>query len=158
MASKTTKVSLDRHGVVLVGNLAIRNGHEMHSFQGIRYAAPPVGALRFKDPEPFSLADLRDKEIDCTQEGSASIHKDPYRGIVVGSEDCLFLNIFAPKKSGSTNKLAVLVWIHGGAFAMDSGSENMYSPEYLVDKGVIVVTLNYRLGPLGFLHLPESGK
>lgn len=133
-----------------------RNGEPFYAFKGIPYAVPPVGELRFKDPIP--LKKFAEGEIDCSTEGNPSIHKDPYRAKLVGSEDCLYLNVYSPIRPSEVQKpLPVMVWIHGGAFQMDSGSENLYSPEYLIDKGVIVVTLNYRLGPLGFLHFPRMG-
>lgn len=132
-----------------------RDGRPFYAFKGIPYAVPPVGNLRFK--EPVALRKFPVDVVDCSTEGEASIHKDPYRAKIVGSEDCLFLNVYSPVKPGERKSLPVMVWIHGGAFAMDSGSENLYSPEYLIDKGVIVVTLNYRLGALGFLCLPSVG-
>lgn len=135
-----------------------RAGHPFYAFKGIPYAQPPVGELRFKEPVP--LRSFPEEVVDCAEEGDACIHKDPYRAKLVGSEDCLYLNVYTPIKPDNVQRsapLPVMVWIHGGAFAMDSGSENLYSPEYLIEKGVIVVTLNYRLGPLGFLCLPSMG-
>lgn len=133
-----------------------RAGHPFYAFKGVPYAQPPVGELRFKEPVP--LTKFNEEVVDCSEEGNPSIHKDVYRAKLVGSEDCLYLNVYTPVHPGRAQKpLPVMVWIHGGAFSMDSGSENLYSPEYLIEKGVIVVTLNYRLGPLGFLCLPEMG-
>lgn len=133
-----------------------RDGAPFYAFKGIPYAKPPVGELRFKEPVP--LIKFTEDVVDCATEGEPSIHKDPYRAKMVGSEDCLYLNVYSPVKATDVQKpLPVMVWIHGGAFSMDSGSENLYSPEYLLEKGVIVVTLNYRLGPLGFLALPKMG-
>ena len=70
------------------------------------------------------------------------------------SEDCLFLNIWTPAKTATT-KLAVFVYIHGGAFREGSGAIDVYDGEELAKKGIIVVTINYRLGPFGFLAHPE---
>lgn len=148
-------VQLKQGGVLGVVD-HFREGHPFYAFKGIPYAQPPVADLRFKDPVP--LTKFSEDVVDCSEEGEASIHKDPYRAKMVGSEDCLYLNVYSPVKSGDVQKpLPVMVWIHGGAFSMDSGSENLYSPEYLIEKGVIVVTLNYRLGPLGFLSYPKLG-
>lgn len=66
---------------------------------------------------------------------------------VEGAEDCLYMNIYVPDREGDTSLLPVLFWIHGGAFI--HGSANNFGAKYLVDKDVIVVTINYRLGPLG---------
>lgn len=72
----------------------------------------------------------------------------------IGTEDCLFLNIYTPNLEKS---LPVMVYIHGGGFNGGSGNSDLYSPEYLVRNDVVVVTLNYRLGPIGFLSLPSIG-
>lgn len=134
-----------------------RSGEPFYAFKGVPYAVPPINELRFKDPVP--LTKFTQEVVDCSEEGDASIHKDPYRAMMVGSEDCLYLNVYSPVKPSDPvgALLPVMVWIHGGAFSMDSGSENLYSPQYLIEKGVIVVTLNYRLGPLGFLSYPRMG-
>ena len=69
-----------------------------------------------------------------------------------GSEDCLYLNVFTPQlDSSEEHRLPVMVWIHGGAFRLGSSTSLQYGPERLLDKDVIVVSINYRLGPLGFL-------
>jgi len=124
-------------------------------FLGIPYAAPPVGALRWRPPQP------RGKWLgllDATQFGSIcpQTFADPNK--VVGKEDCLFLNIYTPNGDsnyqdqsgdGEGDGLAVMVWIHGGGYSNGSGGETDPSP--LVDGGhVIVVTINYRLNVLGF--------
>ncbi|XP_059614088.1 acetylcholinesterase isoform X2 [Phlebotomus argentipes] len=139
----------------LQGNL--RNGAPFYAFKGIPYAKPPIGELRFRPP--VALERFPDEVLDCTKEGDASVHKDSYTAKMVGSENCLFLNVYTTSlgEGQKTEKLPVMVWIHGGAFMMDSGSENLYCPEYLIQEGVIVVTLNYRLGPLGFLFYPQKG-
>uniref|UniRef100_A0A1B0EWG9 Carboxylic ester hydrolase n=1 Tax=Lutzomyia longipalpis TaxID=7200 RepID=A0A1B0EWG9_LUTLO len=136
---------------------SLRNGAPFYAFKGIPYAKPPVGELRFKPP--VALESFPDGVLDCTKEGNPCVHKDPYTAKIVGSEDCLFLNVYTPRmvEPSGTEKLPVMVWIHGGAFMMDSGSERIYSPEYLIQEDVIVVTLNYRLGPLGFLFYPRKG-
>ncbi|XP_055701968.1 acetylcholinesterase isoform X2 [Phlebotomus papatasi] len=138
---------------------SLRNGAPFYAFKGIPYAHPPIGQLRFRPP--VALESFPDEVLDCTKEGDPSVHKDPYTAKLVGSENCLFLNVYTPKledraRAGAC-KLPVMVWIHGGAFMMDSGSENLYCPEYLIQEDVIVVTLNYRLGPLGFLFYPRKG-
>ncbi|MFS1185565.1 carboxylesterase/lipase family protein [Bacillus velezensis] len=130
-------------------------GRGARTWKGIPYAKPPVGELRFKAPEPPALWDGV-KHADsfgpvCPQPDdmlSISFSGD----IPPQSEDCLYLNVFAPDSEGE--KKPVMVWIHGGAFYLGAGSEPLYDGSALAADGdVIVVTLNYRLGPLGFLHL-----
>ena len=121
----------------------------MREFLGIRYAAPPIGPLRWQPPQPVP-ADMATKTATafaphCPQSAS------PY-GITSSTEDCLFLNVYTPdhdKLPGSAG-LPVMVWIHGGALVV--GESEGYDPVKLVTNGdVIVVTINYRLGYLGFL-------
>nr|AAY67439.1 carboxylesterase [Bacillus subtilis] len=130
-------------------------GRGARTWKGIPYAKPPVGELRFKAPEPPAPWDGI-KHADsfgpiCPQPDdmlSISFSGD----IPPQSEDCLYLNVFAPDSEGE--KKPVMVWIHGGAFYLGAGSEPLYDGSALAADGdVIVVTLNYRLGPLGFLHL-----
>src|ERR1700722_5896485 len=115
-------------------------------FLGIPYAAPPVGALRGQPPQPAaSWAGVRDATTfapHCPQLAS------PF-GQASTSEDCLYLNVFTPKAGGNH---PVMVWIHGGALV--TGESDDYAPAGLVADGVTVVTINYRLGALGFLAHP----
>lgn len=86
-------------------------------------------------------------------------HKDMVTMKMVGSEDCLHLNVYTPHlpKQSADKKLPVMIWVHGGGFMAGSGDSDFYSPEYIVQEDVIVVTINYRLGALGFLYLPQEG-
>jgi len=125
-------------------------------FRGIPFAAPPVGALRFaapRPPEPWA-------GVRKAHEFGASAPQRPMAlplpGLDVGpqDEDCLHLNVYTPATDGA--RRPVLVWIHGGGFVIGSGSQPVYVGGPLVRRGdVVVVTVNYRLGPLGFLYLPE---
>jgi para-nitrobenzyl esterase len=118
-------------------------------FLGIPYAAPPVGALRWRPPQPAaSWSGVR----DATQFGSGCPQPASPFGQASMSENCLFLNVFTPshRQAGSHNP--VMVWIHGGALV--TGESNDYDPTKLVEDGVTVVTINYRLGALGFLAHP----
>ncbi len=116
-------------------------------FLGIPYAAPPVGPLRWEPPQPAAtwsgvLAATQFAQ-NCAQPAS------PF-GVASTSENCLYLNVYAPSgRTGAAAKLPVMVWIHGGA--LDWGESNDYDPAGLVAHGVVVVTINYRLGALGFL-------
>ncbi|XP_050665005.1 juvenile hormone esterase-like isoform X3 [Leptidea sinapis] len=125
-------------------------GKSYYSFQGIPYAKPPLGSLRFKapqSPEPW------DGIRDATTEGnvSAQIDRLTDKQYYVGDENCLFLNVYTPTIDGEF--LPVMLYVHGGGYLFGSGSSTMYGPDYLVEKDVIVVTVNYRCGALGFLSL-----
>jgi len=125
-------------------------------FKGIPFAAPPIGDLRWKAPQPV-VAWPGVKSADtfgpqCMQtpypEGS------PYATAPAPtSEDCLYLNVYTAAKSG--DRRPVMVWIHGGAWTRGSGSTPTYNGSTLAKKGVIVVTVNYRLGVFGFMAHPE---
>ncbi|GAB5406039.1 MAG: carboxylesterase family protein [Aureliella sp.] len=119
----------------------------IEAFKGIPYAAPPVGDLRWKPPQPVkSWTDVR----VCDQFGAKALQK---RGGRDQSEDCLYLNVWAPRER-SNEKRPVMVWIHGGGFTQGSGHQPGYDGTELAKRGVILVTINYRLGAFGFLAHP----
>lgn len=124
-------------------------------WRGIRYAAPPVGDLAFRAPEP----PLRWTEVaDATTFGPACpqpvLPKMPVELGAPQGGDCLRLNIWAPADTGPGAGKAVMMWLHGGAYLLGSGSQALYDGRRLATGGdVIVVTVNYRLGALGFLDL-----
>ena len=118
-------------------------------FKGIPFAAPPVGDLRWKAPQPATPWDtvlIADKYAPAAFQGG-----NPPSG---KSEDCLYLNIWTPAKSAK-DKLPVLVWIYGGGFSFGSTAEPGYTGEKLAGKGVVYVSIAYRVGQLGFLAHPE---
>jgi len=122
-------------------------------FAGIPYAAPPVGPLRFHPPAPAKawtgVRDATDPGPRCIQDPRG----DPEFGRQ-SDEDCLTLNVWTPASTGSPRP--VMVWIHGGSFT--GGSGNIYDARSLVMRGdIVVVTINYRLGTLGFLAHPALG-
>jgi para-nitrobenzyl esterase len=132
--------------------------NDVRQFRGIPYAAPPTGDKRWRPPQPATrwqgIRDASQFGPHCAQAGGAF-------GIASQSEDCLFLNVFLPKLAFQELPFApVMVWIHGGALV--TGLSDVYDPTPLVARGVIVVTINYRLGALGFLAHPtlaaESGQ
>ncbi|XP_072948633.1 esterase E4-like [Epargyreus clarus] len=124
------------------------SGKAYYSFQGIPYAKPPLGSLRFKAPqEPESWEGIR----DASSEGNISAQLHPENKEYIGDENCLFLNVYTPNIDGEF--LPVMVFIHGGGFRYGSGSSSLYGGHYLVEKDVVVVTINYRCGALGFLSL-----
>jgi para-nitrobenzyl esterase len=122
-------------------------------FLGIPYAAPPVGELRWKPPQPIaSWKQVRNSTVfgpSCPQPHQQDAGKF--------SEDCLYLNVWTTAKKPD-ERLPVMVWIHGGAFNIGSGSQPEFDGRNLARKGVVVVNFNYRLGPLGFLVHPLLSK
>ncbi|XP_063921165.1 juvenile hormone esterase-like [Zophobas morio] len=130
------------------------NGENFYSFHGIPYAKPPIENLRFKAPQPpESWSGVR----DATKEGSECCSRHMIFLNVLGSEDCLTLNVYTPHLPGSANTgpKPVMVWIHGGAFKSGSSKRDVYGPEYLLTEDIVLVTINYRLGIFGFLHLED---
>ena len=128
------------------------------SFKGIPYAAPPVGDLRWKEPQPpVPWEGVRDAGkfcASCIQVNNRRLPwTDEYMINNETSEDCLFLNIWTPAKTASDN-LPVLVYIHGGGMREGSGAIDVYDGEELAKKGIVVVTINYRVGLIGFLAHP----
>jgi para-nitrobenzyl esterase len=123
------------------------------SFKGVPYAAPPVGPLRWKPPQPappwegVRVADRTGPACMQPKEGL-----DPR---VTTSEDCLYLNVWRPAGTQANSKLAVMVWIHGGGFIGGTASGASGDGTSLARNGVIVVTLNYRLGRFGWFAYPE---
>ena len=118
---------------------------DMTVYKGIPFAAPPVGELRWKAPQPV-VAWSGVKECQ-------TFAPNPMQGNGEGcSEDCLYLNVWTPAKSPK-EKLPVMVWIYGGGFA--GGATSYYDGALLARKGVILVSVAYRVGKLGFLSLPE---
>jgi para-nitrobenzyl esterase len=129
------------------------------TFKGIPYAAPPVGNLRWKEPQEVQpWKDVR----ACTNYGPAcpqpaSSDFGALTQVTNTSEDCLYLNVWTPATSPD-QRLPVMFWIHGGSFTTGAGSLPLYDGHNLATRGIIVVTINYRLGPLGFMAHPELSK
>lgn len=125
------------------------------AFKGIPFAAPPVGDLRWKAPRPAAKWDgvrAMDKfQSPCVQ----PMRNSP--GEIRGSEDCLYLNVWTPAKSDK-DRLTVMVWVHGGGFRDGTGAMPLYDGEQFARKGVVLVTINYRLGVIGFLAHPELSR
>jgi len=129
---------------------------EVRSFRGIPYAAPPVGDLRWRPPQPVvAWEGERDgtaygSECPQTQYPDGSVYIRPLQP---QSEDCLFVNVWTPV--GVEEPLPVLVWVHGGALTRGSGTSDVRSGIPLASKGIVVVSFNYRLGVLGYFAHPE---
>ncbi|XP_068633811.1 juvenile hormone esterase-like [Battus philenor] len=125
-------------------------GGQIYSFKGVPYAQPPLGELRFKAPRAAAawtgVRSARRLGPDCYQ--CDLLTGTPSHG----SEDCLYLNVYSPSLA-PRQPLPVMVWIHGGGFMCGSGSDVLFAPHFLTRRGVILVTINYRLEVLGFLCL-----
>ncbi len=129
-------------------------------YKGIPYAAPPIGDLRWKAPKaPVSWTDVREttKFSPICMQTPYSKSSLYYREPEPMSEDCLYLNVWTAGRS-ARDRRPVMVWIHGGALTRGSGSTPTYDGEALAKKGVVLVTINYRLGVFGFLAHPELTK
>ena len=143
-------ITLDTNSGPLTGS----KSDTAQAFLGIPYAAPPVGARRFRAPEAHPGWS---EPLDCTGWRASAPQNPPLTmmaGLNVGptDEDCLHLNIWTPR--ADDEKRPVMVWIHGGAFYQGSGSQALYRAGRMAHHGdVVVVTINYRLGALGFLAL-----
>ena len=128
---------------------------DIRVFKGLPYAQPPVGGLRWRPPVPASHWDgIRDASAHgpaCVQLQSAKLTSVYSQVPVAMSEDCLTLNVWAP---ADARNAPVFVWIHGGALSGGSSREALYDGRRLAERGVIVVSINYRLGVLGFLAHP----
>ncbi|XP_053674710.1 esterase B1-like [Anopheles nili] len=133
---------------------------QYHFFKGIPYAEAPVGDRRFQAPVP--MESFQQPVLDCFVEGRKCLQYDQILNVRVGSEDGLFLNVHTPELPNETpnataKQLPVMVYIHGGGFLSGSGDAFLYDPVYFMPHRVVIVTFNYRLGPLGFLSFPEAG-
>lgn len=145
-------VTLDHGGKIRGQQKSLSLREKYFSFKGIPYAAPPIGELRLRSPRPHpGWTDVR----NATQHGGNCVGPGLVYG-VTGVEDCLFLNVYTPPDLNPEEKYPVMFWIHGGSFASGSGNELVYGPELLVKQKVIVVTINYRLGFLGFFSTEDK--
>jgi para-nitrobenzyl esterase len=135
------------------------NDGKVDAFLGIPYAAPPIGDLRWKAPEP---AAKWKGTRDATKFGAHCAQGEVFDDMVFQdagpSEDCLFLNVYAPSGSTDKSKLPVMFWIHGGGYAGGASSEPRHNGDFLPLKGVVLITINYRLGAFGFLVTDELAK
>ncbi|XP_031829086.1 juvenile hormone esterase isoform X2 [Nomia melanderi] len=127
-------------------------GGQFLAFRGVPFAKPPIGPLRFKDPEP---AEPWTGIKDATEYGNWCSQMDIFTREFIGDDDCLYLNVYTPTTE-VTSKRAVMVWIHGGGFVNGSGDNTFYGPDYLIRKDIVLVTINYRLGIFGFLDLDDE--
>ncbi|XP_002000246.2 juvenile hormone esterase [Drosophila mojavensis] len=128
-------------------NLTSRLGVQFHAFRGIRYAEPPLGELRFRNPRP--VKPWAPATFDASQDGPMC--PQPWGNMTDVSEDCLRLNVYS-KNLSPTARRPVIVFLHPGGFYVFSGqSKYLAGPAHLMDRDCVLVSLNYRLGSLGFL-------
>ncbi|XP_075161238.1 esterase B1-like [Haematobia irritans] len=124
-----------------------------YSFERIPYALPPVGELRFRAPKPMTPW----KYVkDCSSYGPKCMQLNPMDGNIEGSEDCLFINVYTNNLK-PTKPRPIMFWVHGGGFWFGEANTEWYGPDYFIEKDVILITFQYRLGALGFLSLNEPG-
>lgn len=149
------------HGPIInapAGKMEGRQQGDLRVFKGIPFAVPPVGPLRWKPPAPMPRWDGIRKTMDF---GPACLQPKPQLSNVYTrepmpmSEDCLTLNIWTPKNA---HNLPVFFWIYGGALVGGASREPFYDGTRIADRGIVVVTINYRLGVLGWLAHPELSK
>ncbi|CAH1109552.1 unnamed protein product, partial [Psylliodes chrysocephalus] len=123
-----------------------------HAFQQIPFAKPPIGDLRFADPQPAEkwegVLDATKNTKMCFQQGNM-FRIDNL--LELENEDCLYLNVYRPKYVSENSSLPVMFYIYGGGFVNGAGNFDFFGPHYLMENDVIVVTSNYRVGPFGFL-------
>lgn len=111
-------------GTVSGAEELLPSGRPFYSFKGVPYAQPPVGDLRFKAPQPLMKFNV--DVLDCSEERDICAQRDPILMDYVGSEDCLFLNVYTPKIENTNNqKLPVMVWLHGGGFVNGNGNSQL---------------------------------
>ena len=152
-------VNLPDHGHIQGHQEYSDTGKPFYSFYGIPYAKPPTGSRRFMKPEPVGRWEgvAGGEIVECAQEETGRDQLFNFGSVSLrGAEDCLVTNIYTPTLDTGAG-LAVMVFIHGGGYFAGSGSPDVYGPEFIMDHDhVILVTLNYRLGPLGFLSLGDD--
>lgn len=152
---KTSAAAEPKHGsTVIQTQLGPLSGgasrdESIEVFKGIPYAAPPIGDLRWRPPQPAATwSDIR----KCDQFAAKSLQKNR-KSPGIQSEDCLYLNVWTARDRAE-EKRPVMVWIHGGGFTQGSGHQGGYDGTQLAKRGVVAVTINYRLGALGFMTHP----
>ncbi len=150
-AQPASAPSVDTRDGVVEG----RRENGLDVFLGLPFAAPPVGALRWKEPQAVATWNGTRKAdayaASCMQKPGIPVAMGGATGAL--SEDCLYLNVWTPQ-AGSAGKRPVMMWIHGGALVFGSGNIALYDGSAYARRGAVVVTINYRMGALGFFSHP----
>ncbi|XP_033212485.1 venom carboxylesterase-6-like [Belonocnema kinseyi] len=160
IVAKYNPVVRIKNGTIEGTIMKSRKDREFASYRGIPYALPPLGELRFEPPKPAApwtkvLFAKKDPKI-CTQRDVFTNQEE-----VVGDEDCLYLNVYTPQISDpnlvskQNIRYPVMIWFHGGGWLTGAGNFESFGPKFLLDHELILVTVNYRLGPLGFLSTED---
>nr|ARN17876.1 carboxylesterase 9 [Cephus cinctus] len=151
--STIVKVDLPKGTLQGLKTRTVLNGVTMYSFKGVRYAAPATGVHRFsvaREVAPWiGDYDATQHKSRCPQR-CASAFK-----FIIGEDDCLFLNVYTSTLDSKAG-LPVMFWLHGGSFNFGNGDSDVYGPDYLIENGVVLVSINYRLGPIGFLSTRDA--
>ncbi|XP_043656679.1 esterase B1 [Drosophila teissieri] len=138
------------HGKVRGTLLKSLYEEQFYAFDGIPYAVPPLGTLRFKEPHDLKpWHGIR----DCSKPLSKCLQVSTLTKLVEGSEDCLYVNISVKSLNG--DPMPVMVYIHGGAFKGGDSSRRAWGPDYFMKENVVYISIGHRLGPLGFLSLKD---
>ena len=153
--AQVTRRAGDRDPIVQTVHGRVRGRAEagVLAFRGLRYAAPPVGTLRFQPPQ--ALTPWQDI-ADAGRFGAAAIQAAAQPDMPADeqhSEDCLFLNVWTASLQG---KRPVMVWLHGGAFSMGAAGRPTYFGDHFARDGIVLVSVNHRLNVFGYTQLPES--
>ena len=143
------------NGLVEGSTMQTLSGRKVFAYRGVPFARPPVGELRFKKPKP---ALSWTQKLNCRKESTKSLQPfalaPEYQLFAEGGEDCLYLSVFTKNRPGEpTHLLPVVVFFPGGAFQLGSSETVLYGPQILLDHDLVLVGVNYRLGPLGWLSL-----
>lgn len=149
-----TGIAFGKPVITSSGAIEGRREGSLIVYKGVPFAQPPIGDLRWREPQPaehWTGVRPADKFAPACMQTGVSM---PGEAAPTVSEDCLYLNIWAPA-NGSSAPLPVIVWIYGGGYINGSASMPLYHGDRLARKGVIVITIAYRLGVLGFLAYPE---
>jgi len=140
---------------LIYGTKVTQKGQEIHIFRGIPYAAPPIGDLRWKPPQPVTpwegTRECLRYSIQAAQYPDMNLPEEYQK--VPSSEDCLYLNVNTPAKK-DTERLPVMVWLHGGGLRYGSGNQTLQNSLGLPQHGVVLVTVNSRLGEMGLFTHP----
>ncbi|WP_231402909.1 carboxylesterase/lipase family protein [Hymenobacter guriensis] len=156
-AQTSTTANLRQHRVLVASGLLEGEAGTagIHVFKGVPFAAPPVGELRWRAPQPAATwTGVRPARAFGPKPMQLPVYGDMNSRAANMAEDCLYLNVWTPART-SRERLPVLVYFYGGGYVAGDGSEPRYDGESMARRGIVTVTVNYRLGVFGFLAHPE---